>query len=150
MTVAVAKNSNTASRHEVPPQNDELSNKTILLSFSNSMLGADISTPPPPTRVTWSLFVPSILTPLASAARNGLPFVAQHVLGTCYACYATEDHAIQKRLATQSVVPCTPLTTHLLCRGSGTGFESDPMPAGCSSIFRLSMQFWMTEVAVAT
>ena len=35
---------------ELPPQSDELSNNTILPSFSSSVLAADISAQPPPTR----------------------------------------------------------------------------------------------------
>ena len=51
---------------ELPPQNDELSNNTTLPSFSNSVLAADISAQPPPTKMAWSLFDPSTLPPSAS------------------------------------------------------------------------------------
>ena len=86
---------------ELPPQNDELSNNTTLPSFSNSVLAADISAQPPPTRMAWSLFRPLNTSSISkSRERIGLCSVIRHVSGTSYSCHAAENRATLKRITT--------------------------------------------------
>ena len=85
---------------------------------------------PPPTRMAWSLFDPQHIS--KRRERIGLCSVIRHISGTSYSCHAAENHAILKRIRTQSVV--------LLCRSrhqsllAVVGYASVPRDTSLSEL----------------